>query len=233
MRYALMILVLLTTACATREPAPRPPVDVTGQEAEFLEFFRKAFFEDGEQDRGAAVDLQRFEQRAIVAVEPGRAWVKGRLQSHVDDIAGLLPVDPVVRETTRGDRIPFIFVTVGPVDEMNKLSARGLGLVDVPCIYVNYVRQRGGDELVRARIYLMPGAERYWRDCLPQELAQALGVNGDGRLGAPSAFGDEPPPGGGYSEWDRLALWLAYHPRFRPGMDWEEARPIAASIIAP
>ncbi|MBF0094247.1 MAG: DUF2927 domain-containing protein [Alphaproteobacteria bacterium] len=83
----------------------------------------------------------------------------------------------------------------------------------------------------QADVYISTDTEQKTRHCIPEEIAQVLGLPNDTPLIPDSNFNDDNTTLTGLSLSDKILVRTLYDRRIRPGMSAAEARPVARQVI--
>lgn len=101
----------------------------------------------------------------------------------------------------------------------------------IHCLVIAFSSEAGGHEYAKAIAVIRTEHPSLLRkSCVHEELAQGLGLANDSPKARPSIFNDD-DEFALLTSHDELLLKMLYDRRLRAGMSWEQARPIAETIV--
>lgn len=101
----------------------------------------------------------------------------------------------------------------------------------IHCLVIAFSSEAGGHEYAKAIAVIRTEHPSLLRkSCVHEELAQGLGLANDSPRARPSIFNDD-DEFALLTSHDELLLKMLYDRRLRAGMSWEQAKPIAETIV--
>lgn len=233
MKGIFLFLLIFVAACQTTGPTAvghRGPPPMDGFEdpnQEFLRFFYLVQFHV--EDKGRIDYLKRNDFPLRVKIYGGDdADIRDRVEKALAEIQQITGIDYRFVGLYEKPRNGIMEIRYGPRDE----NSRDAGF-DANCHgQIHHAVSSNPGLITGTRIWLP--SDMPWKidRCIQEEIAQALGPPNDvSDFGERTLFNDLNTRSQKLTPWDRLALWILYDPRLKPGMHREDVMPIVEQIL--